>query len=293
MGIDRWFLRRQLIRVNQLLCRFIPVPKVKELNARLIYHRRIDISHPQKLNEKILWIEYHTDQSVRSRLSDKYEVRSYVREKGYGKYLVPVYGIYNSTDEIDFETLPEQFVLKATHGSDMNYICREKKAADVREMKRKLKRWMKTNMAYMSLEMHYQDIRPRILCEKYIDSGNGMLMDYKIHCCDGKARFILVCSYWNQRKFLDVFDTEWNHLPVVTGAEQSPVAPIKPKEFGEMCRIAEDLAVGIPFARIDLYMADNRIYFSEMTFTPATGLLFHFSDDFLLEQGKYCTISDT
>ena len=122
----KWFFRRSLAKVNRILCLLLPVSRVKTLNARLYFKRRIDIDHPAKLNEKILWIEYNTDASLRSRLTDKYEVRQYVAEKGYEECLVPIYGIYNSPAEIDIDSLPEQFVLKATHGCDMNYICKRK-----------------------------------------------------------------------------------------------------------------------------------------------------------------------
>ena len=268
----------------------LPVSRVKTLNARLYFKRRIDIDHPAKLNEKILWIEYNTDASLRSRLTDKYEVRQYVAEKGYEECLVPIYGIYNSPAEIDIDSLPEQFVLKATHGCDMNYICRRKEDMDIRDVKRRMKMWMKINTAYVSLEMHYRTIPPRIICEKYIDSGDKPLTDYKIHCCDGRARFILVCSYGNGKRYLDVFSRSWEHLSVVVGAEENPERPDMPEQLEEMCMMAEKLAEGIPFVRVDLYTAEHKVYFGEMTFTPATGMLFHFTDAFLMEEGKYCTI---
>lgn len=289
----KWFMRRMLAGWNQLMIRWSTVSEVKTLNAKLIYHRKIDLAHPKKLNEKILWLEYNTDASLRSRLTDKYEVRAYVTEKGYGECLVPLYGIYDSPDKVDLESLPEQFVLKATHGCDMNYICRKKEAMNIRDLRRRMKLWMKTNMAYVSLEMHYLSIPPRILCEKYIDSGEKNLTDYKVHCCDGKARFLLVCSYGQGKRYLDVFDRKWNHLPVVVGAEQNPERPKRPEQLEGMCRMAEKLAEGIPFVRIDLYTVKNRVYFGEMTFTPATGILFHFTDAFLMEEGKYCKIVPT
>ena len=286
----KWFFRRSLAKVNRILCLLLPVSKVKTLNARLYFKRRIDIDHPAKLNEKILWIEYNTDASLRSRLTDKYEVRQYVAEKGYEECLVPIYGIYNSPAEIDIDSLPEQFVLKATHGCDMNYICKRKEDMDIRDVKRRMKMWMKINTAYVSLEMHYRTIPPRIICEKYIDSGDMSLTDYKIHCCDGRARFILVCSYGHGKRYLDVFSRSWEHLSVVVGAEENPERPDMPEQLEEMCTMAEKLAEGIPFVRIDLYTVEHKVYFGEMTFTPATGMLFHFTDAFLMEEGKYCTI---
>ena len=256
----KWLFRRTLAKVNQILCFFLPESRVKTINARWYFKRKINIEHPQKLNEKILWMEYNTDASLRSRLTDKYEVRQYVAKKGY------------------------------EDGCDMNYICRKKEDTDIRDLQRRMKMWMKINTAYVSLEMHYRTISPRIICEKYIESGDNPLTDYKIHCSDGKARFILVCSYGHGKRYLDVFSRSWEHLPVVVGAEENPDRPCRPEQLEEMCVMAENLAEGIPFVRIDLYTVGHKVYFGEMTFTPATGMLFHFSDEFLMEEGKYCTI---
>ena len=286
----KWFMRILLSEFNRLLIKKIRPEKVKTFIAGWIYHREIDISHPQKLNEKILWMEYNTGATLRSRLTDKYEVRQYVAEKGYENCLVPLYGIYDSPEKVDLDKLPEQFVLKATHGCDMNYICRKKEDIDIRDLQRRIKMWMGINTAYVSLEMHYRTIPPRIICEKYIDNGDTPLTDYKIHCSDGKARFILVCSYGHGKRYLDVFSRSWEHLPVVVGAEENPDRPCRPEQLEEMCVMAENLAEGIPFVRVDLYVVNKKIYFGEMTFTPATGMLFHFTDEFLMEEGKYCTI---
>lgn len=286
----KWIYRRIIMWVNRLLCKFVDVRTAKKIHTRVYFRRKIDLIHPKKLNEKILWLEYNTDSELRSRLSDKYEVRQYVMEKGYGNTLIPIYGIYESFEEIEFEKFPEQFVLKATHGCDMNYICQAKADMDIRKVQRRVKLWMKSSIAYISLEMHYLPIRPRLICEQFIDAGQDNIIDYKFHCSDGKPRFVLICSYGSGKRYRDVFDMEWNHLDVVVRAPQNPERLQKPDYFYKMCEMAEHLAEGIPFVRVDLYLVNDRIYFGEMTFTPATGVLFHFTDDFLLEQGKYCTI---
>lgn len=287
----KWMYRKLLILCNSFLVRFIDIRKLKMLNAKWLKHRDIDIYHPEKLNEKILWLEYNTDSKQRSRLTDKYEVREYINAKGYEEALIPLYGVYNHPSEINFDELPSQFVLKGTHGCDMNYICQNKENINKKELNKKLKLWMNTNLAYMSLETHYLSIKPRILCEQFLASETGDLADYKFHCCDGKARFVLVCTDRKKNQYRDVFDMEWNARDVVVGAKNNPTKPEKPKAFDKMVEMANCLAEGIPFVRIDLYELNGKIYFGEMTFTPAAGLLFHFNDEFLLEQGKYCTIT--
>lgn len=286
----KWLLRKTLGRINKVMCKCVGIAEWKRILTKAYMHRRIDLKNPRKLNEKILWMEYYTDSEIRSRLSDKYEVRKYITEKGYADTLIPIYGLYQSADEIDFETLPERFVLKATHGCDMNYICRNKQEMRISKVKKRIHLWMNTNLAYVSLETHYLPIRPRILCEQYLDPGSGEIIDYKFHCSDGQVRFILVCTERSRKKYLNVFDLNWKPLHVIVGARENPEEPSAPARLHEMIHMANCLAEGIPFVRVDLYMVRGRIFFGEMTFTPATGVLFHFSDEFLLKQGKYCSI---
>lgn len=137
--------------------------------------------------------------------------------------------------------------------------------------------------------MHYRDIRRRIICEEYIEAEGG-LPDYKFHCSNGKVRFILVCNQKDGKRYKNVFDRDWKELDVVEGTEVDRESIKRPDELEEMISMAEKLGEGIPFVRVDLYLADGKIYFGEMTFTPATGVLFHFKDTFLEEEGKYCVI---
>jgi hypothetical protein len=288
----KWYGRKIISKIYEVLARFIEIPKLKEMITRVYHHRRIDLENPEKLNEKILWMEYHTDPSFRSQLTDKYEVRQYVAQKGYADNLTQLYGLYRKEDEIDFDQLPDRFVLKATHGCDMNYVCPDKGKLNVSNVKKRVHLWLHTNLAYLSLEMHYLPIGRRIICEEYLDTGETGMTDYKFHCSDGKVRFILVCRNSGRTRYLNVFDTDWNPLHVLVGAEEIPLAPEKPSCLREMIRMAEDLAAGMPFVRVDLYLVNDKIYFGELTFTPATGVLFHFTDNFLLEQGKYCTVRE-
>jgi hypothetical protein len=275
---------------NYGLSKIFGVQKAKEIHTRIHFHKTINLTHPRKLNEKILWTEYNTDGQMRTRLTDKYEVRKFVEQKGYKETLVPLLGVYDKAEEIPFDELPEKFVLKATHGCDMNYLCTDKKQLDQkeqRELRKMIRFWLSFHMAYMALETHYRDIRRRIICEKYIEAESG-LPDYKFHCSNGKVRFILVCNQKGAKRYKNVFDRDWKELDVVEGTEVDPEPVKRPDKLEEMIQMAEKLAEGIPFVRVDLYQADGKIYFGEMTFTPATGVLFHFKDTFLEEEGKYC-----
>lgn len=286
----KWFFRIGLAKFNQLIANWVTISKMKTILTKHYFHREINLQNPEKLNEKILWIEYNTDAEQRSRLTDKYEVRQYVAEKGYADALVPIYGIWRRAEDIDFHLLPERFVLKATHGCDMNYLCQKKTPEEINKMRRRMRLWMKHNLAYMSLETHYLDVQHGILCEEYLDCGTEDIVDYKFHCMDGKARFVLVCTNRSKEVYKNVFDLDWRPLHVIVGAKENPEKLRQPSCFYQMIEMANRLAEGIPFVRVDLYEVNGKIYFGEMTFTPATGVLFHFSDDFLIEQGKYCTL---
>ena len=291
----KWSVRCGLNAANHLLAKCIPVDILKTANARLLQHKRINLKKPTLLNEQILWNAYHTDTSLWSRLSDKYAVRKYVKQRGLEDILVPCYGVYRSVEEIPFEKLPDRFVMKATHGCDMTYICRSKNDIDYRNLKKKLRFWLRHNMAYMSLELHYAQIRHGIICEKLLedpsDKTGAGLTDYKIFCIDGEARFIEVCSDRKKGPYLDLYDTEWHPIhDALTGACNNPFGVKKPSRLSDMLHDAEILAEGFPVVRVDLYEIDGDIYFGEMTFTPATGTLFHFQDWFLKEAA--CTTTE-
>lgn len=288
----RWRGRKAVMRVNYLLCRMLSWETCKKINTALVYRRKLDLAAPRKLNEKILWIEYHTDPAVRSTLSDKFRVRDYVKSRGYGENLIPLLAVYGENDDIDLESLPRQFVMKAVHGSDMNYICRDKRNVNKGKICARSREWMRINLAYLSFERHYQTIRPGIIFEKYIGNGEADLTDYKFHCSDGRVRFILVCTGKAGNRWLNVFRTDWEPLHILTGAEESPEPVPKPENLERMIRMAEDLAAGHPFVRVDLYQTGEKIYFGEMTFTPAAGVLFHFTEDFLEKEGQYCTLPE-
>ena len=281
-----------LSRINRFLLRFVPPAKLKAWNARLLHGRRIDPEHTEKLNEKILWLAYHTDTSLWSTLADKAAVRDYVARKGLSEILIPVYGVWDSFDEIPFDEIPAQFVLSATHGCQMTVVCRDKAALDMEALRKQVAFWLKQDLSCMSLELHYAAIPHRVIAAQYLPS-DGDLIDYKIFCMNGRAYFTEVCTERSKGPYFDIVDRDWNMIPgVITGAENCPYPLKRPENYAEMLAVAEKLSEDLPFCRVDLYNVDGRIYFGEMTMTPATGLLFHFTDAFLLDQGKHLTLPE-
>ena len=282
----KWAYRDVLSHTNHALLHYVPPAKLKVWNARFLHGRQLDLEHPKKLNEKILWLAYHTDTTLWSTLADKAAVRDYVASRGLKEILIPSYGVYEHFEEIPFEQLPDQFVLSATHGCQMTQICRDKSALDLSALKKQVDFWLRHDLSCMSLELHYAAIPHRILCTQYLPAERD-LIDYKIFCMNGRAYFTEVCTERSKGPYFDIMDRDWNMIPnVITGAKNCPYPLVKPDNYDEMLFVAEKLSEDLPFCRVDLYNVDGKIYFGEMTMTPATGLLFHFTDEFLTEQGR-------
>lgn len=210
---------------------------------------------------------------LKTRLADKYLVRDWVKEKIGEEYLIPLLGVWDSFDEIDFDKLPDQFVLKANHGCGWNIIVRDKSTFDKEEARKQFDIWMHTNFAFKwGLELHYMNIPPKIIAEQYLENINNDLYDYKVFCFDGKAESIMFLSDRKQKLKMSFYDLQWNKLPFVYSYPQNPDDIPKPMNLKLMKGLAEKLAEGFPHVRVDFYVLnDGSIKFGEMTFTSAGG----------------------
>ncbi|VYT79813.1 glycosyl transferase [Clostridium tertium] len=204
---------------------------------------------------------------------DKYLVRDFIEREIGEEYLVPLIGKYYSWDEVDFDILPEKFVLKANHSCGQNIICKDKSSIDKKKIKRKIKSWLHEDFYYRFREIQYKNIKPIILCEKYLEDKSGNLMDYKFICSKGEAKYIQVdvdryCGH--KQKY---YDTKWNELDWSYGFSKCTDIIEKPSKLDEMLEITMKLSKRFDFVRVDLYFVDDRIYFGELSFTPSAGLL--------------------
>jgi hypothetical protein len=236
----------------------------------------LDLENPQTFNEKIQWLKLYDSTPLKTRLTDKYLVREWITEKIGEEYLIPLLGVWDSFDEIDFDALPNQFVLKANHGSGWNVIVKDKATLDKVDAKVKFDKWMKLNFAYMAgLELHYKDIVPKIVAEKYIENDEGGLSDYKIHCFNGKPMYI---QYIGDRAYHSVkaafFDPEWRLMSFTSRTyPRCDVQIPAPERLNELLQFAEILAKEFIYVRVDFYVLnDGSFKFGEMTFTPASGV---------------------
>lgn len=239
---------------------------------------KLNLSCPKTFNEKIQWSKLYDSTPIKSKLADKYAVREWIKEKIGKQYLIPLFGVYDRFEDIDFKSLPEQFVIKCNHGSSYNIIVRDKTKLDFLDTKRKLNYWMHENFAFkMGFELQYSPIKPKIIIEKYMATATQpQLIDYKFYVFNGIVKFLYVSQGMENHatarmSYIDV--STWTFCPFCR-TDYCPLVdlPDKPTNLTEMCSIVESLAKGFPFVRVDLYEINGTIYFSEMTFTPSSGI---------------------
>lgn len=252
------------------------ISKYKEGLVRWYYSRTgkiLNLSNPCTFNEKIQWLKLYDSTPVKTRLADKYLVREWVKEQIGEQYLIPLLGVYDSFDDINFADLPQQFVLKCNHGSGYNIIVKDKAKLDLAEAKAKIDKWMNENFAFKAgFELHYRDIQPKIIIEKYMDDGTGDLRDYKYTCFDGKPEFIWIDSDRHTEHKRNLYDLNWKQLPYKVNSGYATFAsPARPQCLEEMTRLAGILSRGFPYVRVDFYVINGKIYFGEMTFTSSSG----------------------
>lgn len=267
----------------------------KCLDALLRFRRKIDLKDPKTLSDKICYLEINKNKYdlLIIQCSSKAEVRDYVRNAGLQDILVPCIGIYDRIEEIIYEKLPKRFVLKATHGCGMNIVCEDKMKLDWNQSVKVMRKWLEKPYYRACIEPHYLKIKPQIICEEYLDMPNGII-DYKIHCINGEPFFVLVCSEREKELKLNVYDLEWRPIQnALQGKMKNSREIERPFRLKEMIEISKRLSREFTFVRVDLYEINKRIFFGELTFTPATGVMPYYTDDFLLKYGKILNIDDT
>ena len=261
--------------IKDYIKRCIPDRLFLKLMYRKCMGKKLNLKNPQTFNEKLQWLKLYNRKTEYTKMVDKYEAKKYVAEKIGEEYIIPTLGVWNSFDEIDFDALPCQFVLKCTHDSGGLVIVKDKSNFDKKEACKKITRCLKRNYFWQNREWPYKNVRPRIIAEKYMeDSVCHELTDYKFYCFNGKPEFILVAT---ERASLDgvkmdFFDMDFNHLEMKWGHSNSKKTIVKPKSFDKIINFAEKLSKVIPLCRCDFYEVNGKPYFGEITFFPASGM---------------------
>lgn len=249
----------------------------------------LNLDNPRTFNEKIQWLKLYNSTPIKTRLADKYLVRDWVKEKIGEQYLIPLLGVYDKFEDIDFDKLPNQFVIKCNHGSGWNIIVKDKSKLNLSEVKEKLDKWMSTNFAFkVGCELHYKNMQPKIIIEKYMEDDSGDLRDYKFLCFDGIVKYIWVDGERYSEHKRNLYDLKWNLLKKKIGEGriyQNIKNCPKPYNLDKMIEFATLLSKDFSFVRVDFFEANKKLYFGEMTFTSASGTHITEPKSFIFELG--------
>lgn len=267
-----YYLTHPLQTCSKLVCRFgtfLPDELYLKLQYRAKLDKKLNLKNPKTFNEKLQWLKLYDRKPEYTIMVDKYLAKKYVADKIGEEYIIPTLGVWDSVDEIDFDLLPNQFVLKCNHNSGLGMcICKDKSKLDIAEVRRALANGLKQDYYHIGREWPYKDVPRKIIAEKYMGDS---LNDYKLMCFDGKIKCSFVCSDRSENLKVTFFDNDWNRMPFIRHYPASDNKIPKPINFDQMIELAEILSKDIPFLRVDFYEIDGKIYFGELTFYPGCG----------------------
>lgn len=276
--------------------------------VKYYYHNRkfLNLKHPKGFNEKLQWLKLNDKNPLYVNMVDKHEAKRIVGEIIGFEYIIPEYGVWESFDDIKFDLLPDQFVLKTTHDCGGVVVCKDKNKFDYKKSRDFINSHLKSNYYSEGREWPYKNIKPRIIAEQFmtdkllaissdVDHNADGLIDYKFYCFNGEPKFLYV-AFANMKNgckndMLSFYTMDWKPAPFYrTDHEPFPLNISKPDGFEEMVRIAKKLANGIPFVRVDLFWINNKVYFSELTLTPGSGFGLFSPEEWELKIGDWITL---
>jgi len=261
--------------VYRLANKLVPDSLYVRLKFRKNFGRWPNLRNPQTFNEKLNWLKLHDRNPLYTRMVDKYEAKEYVASIIGEEYIIPTYGVWDRAEDIDFDSLPDKFVLKATHDSGRVIICKDKSQLDRQTAIKEMKKSLNRNFYAVTREWPYKNVRPRIIAEKLLEVVDGEeIADYKFHNFNGVPKIILVCRDRFAETGLteDFFDAQWRHLNVKRpGHPNAPIEEECPPTLDKMIELSERLSKDYPFMRTDFYTIGEKIYFGEITLYPASG----------------------
>ena len=291
--------------LNMKISNILPDKQFLKLKYRMAYGKKLNLDNPQNYNEKLQWLKLYNRNPEYTNLVDKYEVKKYI-EKNIGKeYVIPTLGIYKKFEDINFDELPNKFVIKCTHDSGGLVVCKDKEKLDIKLAQKIINKSLKNNYYLKGREWPYKNVKPRIIIEKLMEIGNiekndstvankeyidaetlqkeQGLLDYKFMCFNGEVKLMFLDigvigkGIGHAKEYYrNVYDEKFELLPVLETRSNYPTKINKPKNFSKMVEIAQNLSKGIPHVRVDLYNIDGKIYFGELTFFHGSGLSNYF-----------------
>jgi len=286
------------LRIKAFIIKYTPRFLQKKLNS-ILYKRAIgrtlDWSNLNAYTEKMQWAKFYDCTPIKTTLSDKYLVREWVAEKIGEKYLIPLLGVWDRFSDIQFDKLPNQFVLKTNHGSGSVIVVKDKTVFNIAEARQSFNDWMSIDYAYATgFEVQYSNIKRKIIAERYLETDIGELQDYKFLCFDGKPYYCWVDLGRFGNHTRNVYDLNWELQPWNQYTYGNSAYPIpKPKNFEKMVELATSLCQGFSHVRVDLYNVNGTIYFGEMTFTNGCGFDRIVPDEYDYTLGELWNIEPT
>lgn len=267
---------------------------MSKLYFKIVLHKKLNLKNPQTFNEKIQWLKlyYYPKNPLVVNGSDKYAVREYIAKKGYGDKLVPLLGVWDRAEDIDWDKLPDKFVLKCNHGCAYNIVVSDKSKLDKIATIKQLNEWLKEDFGAFNIEIHYSEIKRHVItCEEFLGES---ITDYKFFCFNGEPHCIYVSTdlihdrqaqigfFYLDGKKMPLHRDDYTDIPEVT----------LPPFYDEMKKTAENLCKDFPFVRVDFFVANGTWYFAELTFTPGAGMMPFNPERYDLEWGNKLNLND-
>lgn len=273
-NIKEYIKKTIIILMNLGIFNWLTDINFLKLKYRLVINKKLNIENYQTFNEKLQWLKLYNRNPEYTKMVDKYEAKKYVADIIGQEYIIPTLGVWDKFEDIDFDILPNQFVLKPTHTSGDIFICKDKEKINHKKLKKMVNKWLKRNYYFIHREWPYKYIKPRIIAEKYMETNEQKeLIDYKFFCFNGNPKVILVCSerFSSDNMCETWFDENWNFLDIIESNHRVNKKIKKPINFSKMMEFSKKLSRDIPFIRVDFYEINGKIYFGELTFFPAAG----------------------
>ena len=282
-------------RKGQVLAhKFISNEAMSKFYYKIVLKKKLNLSNPRTFNEKLQWLKlnYYPLNNLVVQCADKYAVRDYIIQKGYEDLLVPLVGVWKNANDINWEMLPDKFVLKCNHGCAYNIVCGDKKKLDVKATAKQLNKWLKEDFGAFNIELHYSKIKPRLItCEEYL---GDCITDYKFFCFKGVPKYVYVSNdlIHDRQAQIGFFNIDGSKCELRRD-DYSDIDNVNfPKFYPDMLKVAEELSKDFPFVRVDFFIANSRYYFAELTFTPSACMMPFNPDRYDLEWGKLIDINN-
>lgn len=267
MNIMRLVMGREYQNKIVSILRFIPDSTYLKLIYRLKVGKKLNLKDPKTYTEKLQWLKIHDRKEFYSTMVDKYEAKEYIASKIGEEYVIPTIGVWDDFDSIDFESLPEKFVLKCTHDSGGLVICKDKSKLNKKEARAKIEKSLRTNFYWVGREWPYKNVKPRIIAEKFMATDNEeCLTDYKWFCFNGEPKLLYISKDKAEDPRTDFFDENGNLLPIRMRDPNSDKPPVIPQQFEKMKQLARELSSDMVHIRVDFYLIDGKLYVGELTF---------------------------